>query len=69
MYYIVHEDCYFESDELLNLYKSILFKEGEAYAPQIAKETQEGCENIEYAGVAAEISQSSFLEALDKLTV
>ena len=40
-----------------------------ANAPQIAKETQEGCENIEYAGVAAEISQSSFLEALDKLTV
>ena len=40
-----------------------------ANAPQIAKESQEGCENIEYAGVAAEISQSSFLEALDKLTV
>ena len=37
MYYIVHEDCYFESDELLNLYKSILFTEGQAYAPQIAK--------------------------------
>ena len=37
MYYIVHEDCYFQSDELLNLYKSILFTEGQAYAPQIAK--------------------------------
>ena len=37
MYYIVHEDCYFESDELLNIYKSILFTEGQAYAPQIAK--------------------------------
>ena len=37
MYYIVHEDCYFQSDELLNLYKSILFTEGRAYAPQIAK--------------------------------
>ena len=37
MYYIIHEDCYFESDELLNLYKSILFTEGQAYAPQIAK--------------------------------
>ena len=37
MYYIIHEDCYFESDELLNLYKSVLFTEGQAYAPQIAK--------------------------------
>ena len=37
MYYILFEDCYFESDSLLNLYKSILFTEGEEYAPQIAK--------------------------------
>ena len=37
MYYILHEDCYFESEELLNLYKSVLFTEGQAYAPQIAK--------------------------------
>ena len=37
MYYILHEDCYFESDNLLNLYKSILFTEGQAYASQIAK--------------------------------
>ncbi len=37
MYYILHEDCYFESDKLLNIYKSILFTEGQAYAPQIAK--------------------------------
>ena len=37
MYYIIHEDCYFESKELLNIYKSILFTEGQAYAPQIAK--------------------------------
>ena len=37
MYYILHEDCFFESEELLNIYKSILFTEGQAYAPQIAK--------------------------------
>ena len=37
MYYILHEDCYFESNKLLNLYKSVLFTEGQAYAPQIAK--------------------------------
>lgn len=38
MYYILYEDNYFESKELLNLYKSVLFTEGEAYAPQIAKD-------------------------------
>ena len=37
MYYVVHDDCYFESDDMLNLYKSILFTEGQAYVPQIAK--------------------------------
>lgn len=37
MYYIIHDDCYFESEKLLNIYKSILFTEGQAYAPQIAK--------------------------------
>ena len=37
MYYVVHDDCYFESDDMLNLYKSILFTEGQAYAPQISK--------------------------------
>lgn len=37
MYYILHEDCYFESNKVLNLYKSVLFTEGQAYAPQIAK--------------------------------
>ena len=38
MFYILFSDCYFEDDELLNLYKSVLFTEGEAYAPQIAKD-------------------------------
>lgn len=38
MYYILHEDCFFESEEYLNLYKSILFTEGEVYAPQVAKD-------------------------------
>ena len=38
MYYIEKNDCYFENALLLNIYKSILFTEGEAYAPQIAKD-------------------------------
>lgn len=38
MYYFIHEDCYFQSKALLNIYKSVLFTEGEAYAPQRAKD-------------------------------
>ena len=37
MYYILYDDCFFEDEKILNLYKSVLFTEGEAYAPQIAK--------------------------------
>lgn len=36
-YYFVFDECYFENPELLNLYKRILFTDGEAYAPEIAK--------------------------------
>ena len=38
MYYIMHDDNYFESDVLLNIYKSVLFTDGEAYAPEKAKD-------------------------------
>ena len=38
MYYILFEDSFFENEDFLNIYKSILFTEGEAYAPQIAKD-------------------------------
>lgn len=38
MFYILFENCYFENNDLLNLYKSVLFTEGEAYAPQVAKD-------------------------------
>lgn len=37
MYYIIHEECYFESKELLNIYKSILFTEGANYSSEEAK--------------------------------
>ena len=36
-YYILYEDCYFEDDELLNIYKSIIYTEGAAYALEVAK--------------------------------
>ena len=37
-YYFLFQDCYFEDPEILNIYKSVLFTEGGAYTPEIAKE-------------------------------
>ena len=31
-YYFVYDECYFEDEEMLNLYKSVLFTEGAAYS-------------------------------------
>ena len=36
-YYIVYEECYFDDQSLLNIYKSILFTEGGKFTPEIAK--------------------------------
>ncbi|MFR8104795.1 MAG: DnaB-like helicase C-terminal domain-containing protein [Clostridia bacterium] len=36
-YYFIFDDCYFEDDRVLNLYKRVLFTDGEKYAPEIAK--------------------------------
>ena len=36
-YYFTHGEAYFEDPEALNIYKSVLFTEGQAYAPEIAK--------------------------------
>ena len=37
-YYILFDQCYFESESLLNIYKSVLFTEGGNYTPEIAKQ-------------------------------
>ena len=37
-FYFVYEDCRFSDDELMNLYKIIIFRDGEAFAPAIAKD-------------------------------
>ncbi len=37
-YHILFDNCYFESESLLNIYKSILFTEGGDYTPEKAKE-------------------------------
>lgn len=36
-YYILHENCFFENEMHLNIYKSVLFTEGAEYTPEIAK--------------------------------
>lgn len=36
-YFYLHEECYFEDPEMLNIYKSVLFTEGGAYTSEIAK--------------------------------
>ena len=37
-YYYVYRETYFEDDDVLNAYKSVLFTEGGKYTPEIAKE-------------------------------
>lgn len=36
-FYILNENCFFEDDDLLNIYKSVLFTEGGAYSSEMAK--------------------------------
>ncbi len=38
MYYFKYEDCYFTDEQLLNIYKKIIFTDGERYAPKEAKD-------------------------------
>ena len=38
MYYFLYNEIAFDEEILLNIYKSILFTEGQAYAPEIAKQ-------------------------------
>ena len=37
-FYFLHDQCFFEDDELLNIYESVLYTEGGAYTPEIAKD-------------------------------
>ena len=37
-YYFLFEECFFEDDKILNIYKSVLFTEGGSYTPEIAKQ-------------------------------
>ena len=36
-YYFIHKECLFEDENILNLYKSVLFTEGGNYTPEVAK--------------------------------
>lgn len=69
MYYFLYDICLFSDPELLNVYKVILFREGEAYAPGVAKrdfsfpkETQSTYELTEQAKVLAEKSNRDIEE-------
>lgn len=37
-YYFTYDECFFVNDELLNLYKTLLFTDADKYAPEVAKE-------------------------------
>ena len=37
VYYFKKEDCFFADDELLEIYKQVIFTDGEKYAPEAAK--------------------------------
>ena len=37
MYYFVYEDCLFDSEDLINIYKGVLFTEGAKYSSEQAK--------------------------------
>lgn len=37
MYYFLYDECLFENQRILNIYKSVLFTEGQAYASELAK--------------------------------
>ena len=36
-YYVLHDECYFDNELLLEIYKGIIFTEGEAYTPYAVK--------------------------------
>ena len=46
-YYFLYDDCYFANDIILNLYKLILFSDGEAYASELAKKGYNFARNVE----------------------
>lgn len=61
-YYFVFDECYFENSELLNLYKRILFTDGESYAPEIAKKGFNFPKDTEDADAFAEEVKQKALE-------
>ena len=63
-YYILFDECYFDDESLLNIYKSVLFTEGGKYTPEIAKQ------GFSFASISNEIySQKQMLkESVDEKT-
>ncbi len=46
-YYFPYEDCYFANETILDLYKVVLFTDGEAYASEAAKKSFNFAKNVD----------------------
>ena len=78
-YYILYDECYFENKILLEIYKGIVFTEGEAYTPYIAKngysfgknnfEINEAKKNLKYEYEAKNLNMEKVYVELKKLFV
>ena len=51
VYYFTNKECHFVDEEMLSLYKVILFTDGEKYAPEVAKE------NFNFAKTSEELDK------------
>ncbi len=78
-YYILYDECYFENKILLEIYKGIVFTEGEAYTPYIAKNgysfgknnytINEAKKNIKYEYEYKELDMEKIYIELKKLFI
>lgn len=64
-YYFLYEDCLFENDELLNVYKSVLFFEGAEYASELAKKnfnfSKDSADVYQYKNkIRSDVSESKY---------
>ena len=46
-YYFLHDDFYFANEDIADLYKVVLFTDGEAYASELAKKSYNFAKNID----------------------
>ena len=64
-YYILYDDCYFENKLFLEIYKGIVFTEGEAYTPYIAKQGY----NFAKIDYEVNVTKKRLIEEYEKLNI